>query len=314
MKRDWIRSVALSRFLPSICAWGVVAVGSADAAQQTLPPGFPLEIIDPHRTLMAGVSSQNYKQGYHLMTGGQFVRRLRQERADTSAQWKAESDEYTTSYFLTAWCAREGGDEIYLAGLKPTGGVIVERWTFSVPARRWVVRYPGPTPPIGNPAPAFTPQVTVLGNGTWKWTKALPYPPNPQRTVVLEDEGGAVTAMDVDPEGRQLVVYDHALKALSRIRLDQSPAQRQVLFEAAAFPHLSQVATLEFADFPGEGRKLHVTKQLGQTFASAEEVYSIATDADNDGNFESLHSYDVGAYQASPYHDWNSWTEFWRLD
>lgn len=302
------KMISLVPFLLCVCA-------TPPWTQDAPPANYPWEAYDADSIMMPGVYSNVYKQGYGLSMGGKTVRRLRSERADASSEWNTQEEEFTLSYYLTSWCGREGGDVIYLCGLKASGEAVIEKWTFSVPNGRWVVRYPGAPPPIGTPASAYEPHVAVKGGGQWKWnSKVLPYPPSPQKTIIMEGSIGPFTSMAVDPEGRQLVLYDYGEKAIERIALLSSPPFLEILYSVSTFPHVSQVAALDIRDFGAEGRKLLMWKQYKQTYVRANEVYTIASDPNNDGNFEAVAFYPLSQFEASPYSDWPTWKEFWRLE
>jgi len=295
-------------------------------AQEEPPSNFPWEAADLHAIVLPGVDSALYKQRYNLTVGGQSVLRTRAERGNTGMQFRTEEGEYPLAYFLTCWTGREGGDVIYLCGLKSTGESILQKWVFPVQNGRWVIRYPGPTPPIGTPSPAFVPTLAVKGGGPWRWSNGLfqqgsltqpsaPQPSiSPQIVPIYEGTEGPFTSMAVDPEGRQLFLYDFTQKSLRRLALTVTGATFETLYDDADYPLLSQIASLDVRDFGAEGRKLLARRQYQQTFVGSAEVFTILSDADNDGNFETLVSYGRPTFDASPYSQWSAWKEFWRLE
>ncbi len=307
--------------LPAVWLLWALPAWSQDAP----PSGFPWEAHDPHSIVLPGVDHPVYKQRYSLAVAGQVVQRTRVERASTSADWRSEEGEFSVSYFFTCWTGREGGDVIYLCGMKATGESIIERWTFPVPNGRWVVRYPGATPAIGTPAMAYSPVVAVKGGGVWRWSNGNfqqgsltpPIPPqpsaSPQISILYEGSDGPFSSMAVDPEGRQLLLYDFQEKAIQRLRLAPLGTSLETLYGAQAHPVLDQVGSLDVRDFAAEGRKLLIRRQYAQTFVGSAEVFTIASDPDNDGNFDGLVSYDRTAFEGSPYRNWPQWKEFWRL-
>src|SRR4249920_2010869 len=91
------------------------------STQDTPPASFPWDACDPDSTVLMGVHSAVFDQQYRLSFGGQTISRTRAERADSTSTWNEDDEEYTVSFFITAWCGREGGDDIYVCGVKPSG-------------------------------------------------------------------------------------------------------------------------------------------------------------------------------------------------
>lgn len=294
-----------------VTALVLLSLAGSGAAQDSRPSNYPWEAYNPDAYSLPGVMSEVFRQQYRVIAAGQTIAKTRFERANADAAWKTEDEEYTVSYFFTSWCGREGGDEIYLCGLMPSGQTIIERWRYTVPAGRWIVHCPTQSP-LGTPAADYQPSIVVKGGGEWRWSKAKTYPPDPQRRVLYEGNEGPFTAMDVDPEGRQLLLYDFTTKAIRRINLANSVTSIETLYTAQAYPHLSQLSSLELRDFGTEGRKLLTRKQYAGS--NLEEVFGVFSDPDNDGNFSSVAFLTRSAFVASPYGNWPSWQQFWSLE
>ena len=245
------------------------------------------------------------------------VKRLTHERDGEQSPWKSEHTEHSVSWFLTASCARDGGDDLFLAGMKENGQCIVERWRFFTPHGRYRVRYTGTAPPIGTPAGPYTPEVTVAGGGPWTWTTKIKPPgggPNPQREVLYEGSAGPFTAMAVDPEGRYLVAHDHEEHALLRLTLP-GPSTWTTLYTSSAYPDLAQVSSIEVRDFHDAGaRALLLRRMWGDDFPSHLERYGVIADSNNDGVFSNPTFYSSDAFLASPYGVWADWRLFYSVE
>lgn len=300
---------------PLLLALACVLVGPPVRSQEDERPStFPEDAIDLHGGHHTTLQSGTLLQYCFAFVGSRSIRCERAERADRTAPWEhREESEYSLPYYLTGFASREGGDELFLCGMTPDGSTIIERWRFPVPDGRWVVRYPGPAPPIGTPAGAFVPTVVVEGGGAWEWGSDDPVGElrPPTRTVVYEGSAGPFTAIAVDPEGRFLVMSNHSRHSLDRIVLGASPIEVETLFEEKDYPALGKIASIEVLDFGTEGRKI-LLRGNGYGANRLDQVWGIIGDPENDGILDSLEFLSSRAFAASPYSVWEDWRLFWR--
>jgi hypothetical protein len=306
----WIIAAPLGLLVFSLVSYGV------DSQGPTPTPGmqkFPDVIFDPLQIKVA-YSGDVLLQNYMFGLGGKQVSRSKCERSDPSDPWTRLQASEGTSYFITGLSTREGGEQVFVAGLKDDATCVIERWTYSTRRQGWIASVP--VPPgvgLGDPLPPTAVSVSVFGGGSWTSVPASMGPGQPaSRSVIYTTSDGPLFGLSVDPEGRYLVTYDMGLKKLLQLDLTQDPVVAITLGQPSTQPSLDQVGVVDLMDFAGEGRKCLVRREYSADFQSAREIYTLFSDTDNDGVFESWSSLTQIQWLASPYSDWSKWDQFWR--
>jgi hypothetical protein len=300
------------------CLWAVcfLAISATQAEAQTLELNYPDEISEQGAVHVAAKHSL-YLHTYAVDRGTSSLLESRAQRALVADEWTTHKQTLSVSFVITAFAWRNGGDEIFLAGLKRDGSTIIERWRFEVPDGAREVRYPGAPPAIGTPQPAYVPALGMHGNTTSLIPTNWRQPITPTRVVLWESSAGPITAMAADPEGRYLLIWNHSAKLLQRLPLVEDPVANPIsattLYSATSHPLLDKVGDIEVRDFGTEGRKFLLRRNTSQVGTITTERYTVIADTNNDGNFESISFFTPQEMDASPYGTWESWKLFWMI-
>jgi hypothetical protein len=290
--------------------WPLTFVLGAGLAVAQLPVELPDSFYDPAAARM-GVQSDVLKQTYLFATGSGSISVLRHERPDAQSDWVIHKDEFTVSYHVTAICCREGGDDLFVAGMQDDGTSVIERWSFLLPPGRQSLRFAGSPPPIGNPLPIYSASIVISGGGSYVPPGTYSRYPDPRRRLLFSGTTGPFTAMEVDPEGRFLLTYNLQEAAIQVMALDASPLALTTAYASGTHPQLDQIASIEAREFDGEGRKYLLRRKYGHSFPRSQEVYGIISDPENDGLLNSLQFFDAASFSASPYGQWSDWRLLW---
>lgn len=296
----------------------LLAVSSVSATPlpQGLPLAFPEEIAE-QGTVRTTVKSPLFMQTYWVDAGTSSLLRVRSERVAATDRWTTRRQELSVSFAITAFAWRNGGDEIFLAGLRRDGTTTVERWRFDEREGAREVRYQSAPPPVGVPQAAYTPAVSIRGNVEFRSDQPNSVPVDPTRLVLWDSTVGPITAMAADPEGRYLVIWNYSTQTLQRALLVEDPTATPIsftaIYSAATSPLLDKVGSIEIRDFGTEGRKLLLRRHTKQTWKAATERFHVIADANNDGVMDSIQSFSVSEIESSPYGTWETWKEFWKV-
>jgi hypothetical protein len=249
-------------------------------------------------------------QSFLLTIGSTKMSVLRRERETSTNPWIVFTDECSVDYHVTGFAAREGGDEVFLAGVTHDGVMRIERWRYILPDGHQAMRYPLNQPPaIGTPQAEYNPVVAPLGGTFIAFTQL----PQPRKRSVYSTDVIVYTALAADPEGRFLLAYDYTHKRIVRFPLASLPSSPEVLFSSTTHPELAQVSSISIRDFPGEGRKALTRRNFASEPSSA-EVYGVMHDANNDGNWESIQFFTDSQFASAPYGNWDAWKLFYDLE
>jgi hypothetical protein len=297
-----------------LAAVGMIASAHAVDGQDPTPGSqkFPDAIFDLYR-VEVGYEGSVYSQSYTYGVGAKGLTRQKCERATDADPWTCLEAEESTSYYITSLDGREGGDQLFIAGLNDDGSCVIERWDYPGRKHGWHVSVSVPPGAgIGTSLPPVAPALAVSGGGDWQPPSSSAQSlPSASRTVIYTTQLGPIHGMDVDPQGRYLLFYDMSLETLFRLDLTQEPPAPTAIAQASSHSQLDQVGALDLMDFPGEGRKCLIRRELTSNFRRSQEVYTLLGDANNDGIFEDVTVLDSDAWDASTYSDWTLWNQYW---
>jgi len=117
--------------------------------------------------------SENYRSSIGYNGGDDAIVRKVRERVSATDAWETSEQEYSLSFRITSVAHREGGDVVYLAGIRESDCMdVIEEWTFPTKTGGRLLQAAVSTtttpavPPVGTPAPPFTLQPSVRG-GTY---------------------------------------------------------------------------------------------------------------------------------------------------
>ena len=280
-----------------------------------LPGGLP-QRLRGLRSLKIAIDSPQVRQSFSYYLGGQDVQTIRFERSPASTDpddFIRRGSTLTTSYLVLDVAQRNGGDELFVAGVKANGESIIEKWVFGRINGEYVVDYPAPTA-LGSPAGPFVPALHIKGGGAYKLPKGpggLILEPVAQRSILYEGGLGPFLAIEADPEGRFLLMWSYSDHSVRQLLLTAPGASPASIYNASAVPALAQIYGIEAREFgpPGTRRYLLRSAFPGDQF----ETYTVLSDDENDGVFESADSYDSSAWEVSPLGNWGQWTLFYKV-
>jgi len=303
----------------------LLAALSTSSFGQSAPPQVPEFVFDRAEIGFGEllIDTPQFVQFSGVPGSIQKIYRRRKERSNSTATWFMEEREYSVPYWITAFCARNGGDDIFIAGVKANGDSILEHWRFNQPAYRYTVDYQGTASPIGIPLGVYAPVVRTVGGGQWKWTKKAfniggrssgSPGMNPTKTTLFEGPLGPITAIAADPEGRFLLLFDYGTSTINQFVLGQSTPTFPVLYDLSSDSKFVRIDHIEPLDFKTPGER---TYQLAGKYldASGNEVYGSGTlkDQNNDGVFEAFNFTVHSAFLGTPYAVWSDWISLTEL-
>lgn len=268
------------------------------------PANFPDETVSPRASILC-IDSPVLRRTVTFSPGGKTLSVVRHERASAQDAWTREGRTYGASYFITDVSQRRAGETLFVAGVKPNGATIIERWEFPPTVNRYSASYVDPAPLIGTPvSDPYRPTVSISG-GTWAYGRgALPAA---QKTVIYEGTAGVFSRVVADPEGRFLLLYDYDSESICQMVLGSGPPTFQVLYTSADHPQLDQLHDFEPRDSPTFGRTVVIWREYPHRNAAGDETFTLIFDADNDGTFESIESYSLSQYKLTAYWGASDW-------
>ncbi len=283
-------------------------VGEAATNDCVVPAG--LSFWDPLRKDPTAITP-TLRQSVGFTGGGTKVVLFRSERATSTASWEVNKWAYTTDMKLVDVVHRDGGNELYVAGIRETASgceSVVEQWKLGQQNGMRYMRYPGsgtrgtpsPTPfiagvSVGVTGPAYVPMAE----------RRFPQPPVTKTVLFSGNSIGTIARLEADPEGRFLLMQSHDTGNIYSI--DPSAVGVPVLeFSAATIPALADADSLNVLEHETLGRFYILENFVGHvhvTGASTKVV--ILKDTNNDGVFDGHEVIDNDgvAWKNSP---WNS--------
>jgi len=240
-----------------------------------------------------------FKQRYWFDAVGHSIVWTRWEREVSGVDplYKLTGD-YSLNGFITALDARQGGDELYVAASSPNGSVRVDRWYFPPRMGGWHHLGPSNVPPLGTPAGPYVGVTSIVG-GTFIAPSTQRHV-TPVRTTVYTDEStnSGIRALAVDPEGRFLVLLDHATSDVRQIVLGSGPPYTQsTILTAAEVPELASMDRMYIAEHTSFGRVLGLHERHAKI--GDHSMYALLFDVNNDGVFESHQTYTIAEWRTN---------------
>lgn len=310
--------------IPLLAVWLVLA--RPDPAAEPGPRqgcSFPLEL---ERTFTqglppsgGGVISDDFYRSIEFSPGQREVKITSSELNPNTGSSEVQTYVYTTSFDITDVSSVPGGRFVYVAGIKTdtTCEDIVEQWKVT---GGYEVYESAPTAPIGTPRGPYSGYVVIQGGAYIPQAQrtASPMPsgsgqpptapaaPLPQKTELLCGDYGHFEDIMADPENRYLLLRtlaDHSIYQMPLVK----PYAVSLAFGSAAYPQLDRVQTMSPFDLAGTGRFIWLSEILyGSYPPGAKEA--VVLDANNDGIFDSLTTYDFQAWDASPFSESLDWS------
>ncbi|MHC5012586.1 MAG: hypothetical protein ACYTG6_16840 [Planctomycetota bacterium] len=254
--------------------------------------------------------TENFRQWMSFSGGGSVVRIARHERADASSGWESQESSYSTDLQLTD-VGFSGSSQLYVAGVRRTSTGcedVIERWTLEVAPGSYQLVCTTPTQPRG--VPLSLPISSRLSEGIVGGGAYVPidqrrfHQPIVTKEVLYAGDVGVISAIEMDPDGRFLLVQSHASGDVFSLDVAAPGSPLVLEFSATQHPQLAKTQDLVAYDHMTKGRLYEAregNKHSGLVPSGVQ--YTFLRDADNDGAFETIEVLDPNAYMASPYFD-----------
>ncbi|MEM7311286.1 MAG: hypothetical protein AAF682_31760 [Planctomycetota bacterium] len=197
-----------------------------------------------------------------------FLTLVIQELVPATQEWEQSSFTYSTSYNITDVASREGGRELYVAGIElhPDGtwDDVIERWVFPEVTGSHVAALDPPTTAAGVPRGHYSASLSIAG-GTYVPHAERPRgQPTPTRTVLYSGtDYQHIDSLDVDPEGRSLLFHSYGLGHVYSLDLLGASPTVTLELSASENPHLTYCRSLGTYDHPVEGR-FHLLRETNK--------------------------------------------------
>ena len=319
------RKLTLGTYV-AVVALAVELTGASSIQPQRSPDGpnplpepFPTDLLAlgaPFDTL--GGRSPNLLQTIGGEAGAYGLDMTWHER-DTMGNWHKHVLDVTASFRLIATAAREGGNEVYLAGMRDDGKAVIKRFRFASRQGGYhISTAPGQISPVGSPMPVHNAVEGVFGNnGVFSTPSASSYA-QPTRDTILGNQAGLVQSLEVDPYGRFLMLLTYPDSNVFRVDLLAVPKTLELMFTAQDIPELADAKTIDAYRLVGGGHIYVLTNmgglRAGSLGGNGGIRYVVLQDSNNDGGFESVEAFTgPGAFHAAGY-DHESKELFWEVD
>lgn len=201
------------------------------------------------------------------------------------------------SFFPSAFASR-GGNDFFVSGPPLVSdpqadgfgaGTVLERWSITAPlGGPYTIRTPS-TVPIGTPAPLSSLSAQIPG-GTY--IPAEQRSPARLRKAMLGYFPFSAKSIEVDPEGRFVLLLSPAEAKLYRLDLVNYTGTPVVILDGAAQPNLDHAASIYACRFHDQLKRYVISCSNGQKI--------VLRDSENDGVFEAVEVLTDIAYAASP--------------
>lgn len=261
----------------------------SDTQQSTFPVGsiggpvdFPEDLLDYSMLYYrGGGSSPNLQQRVGYKPSGHGFKVAWQER-DPGGAWSEEfTIQVSFAYRLTCAAWREGGNDVYVAGLRDNGEAIVQRFQFPVRDGGYYLSSDQAPAGIGTPLAPYQAQQFLKGT-TFRPPDDRSYS-NPARSRIMGDEIGVIQAMEVDPYGRFLLLLTFNDSKL--YRLDLSSGELAFLYDDDDIPRMEDLNVRGYRFGTGHA---YVMGRRQATFSSDHPPRTVLVDDDNDGVVDSV--------------------------
>ena len=255
------------------------------AAPTSVP--FPDDLLDEPRYTYARLTgrSTGLSQLVTFDAGDDFLEREWYEQDPSTPDLVHEFTlEERLPFSLTDVAWREGGNELFVAGMRKDGSAVIELFKGTPRVGGYHLRtvHSGPTP-LGHPLSAHVYREELTG-GTFIPPQESPPAPCARRVLFAGSKLGLVRRMVADPNGRYLLLLTYPKDELYQLDLATSAPEPRLLYSPASLPELRGARTLDLMRHKAEGLLVVVTPAEGRFVKS--HVRIVLPDPDNDGVFD----------------------------
>ncbi|MFG0317565.1 MAG: hypothetical protein ACF8XB_09840 [Planctomycetota bacterium JB042] len=247
----------------------------------------------------------NFWQRISFSAGGDVVLVRREERTDPSSAWVWTEGRYSVSGRILDVASRHGGDSLYVALVDDLGKVLVEEWTFTVDDGQWIHTS------TGTAGATYAGVTGVKGGGPYVDPGRADHV-TPRRKVVYRggDQVSELRALEVDPEGRMLLMYDLSFR-LWELPLGTPGAAATLLHDASTGADLKLSRDVFVCDHASLGR-VYVFQDQRNDAPVHPFHYTLLVDTENDGTFDSLSAVDADWLRNDMIVHASQWTMIFR--
>lgn len=218
--------------------------------------------------------------------GRDFTVRWRERPTSTSYQfpWRDTKFKVSLTFRITDVTVRQGGNEIYVGGMRDDGKGVIKRFNFQPRPGGWEVRsVPATAQPIGTPMVNHSCEQAL--NGTWSEPPQAAYGVA-TRSQLLGDTVGVPRSIAVDPFGRYLLILTEATSEIYLLDLLADPHTLQLLVGPSTIGELAQVDEFLCLTVASGGHAFQVFDRDALGDETATDPVIAMIDGDNDGSFE----------------------------
>ena len=226
----------------------------------------------------------------------------------TTAGTHVASFSHSVPYLPRRFASR-GGNEIYIAGPplsaedgSPSTGTVLEMWVITAPEGAPYATRAKRNEPIGTPAPLSTLEAHVQ-RGTYIVAEQRREPRIQKRALGYFPFD--VNDIEVDPEGRYVLLVSRSEQKLYRLNLVGFTGVPEVILDGTAAPILLAANSVYVVRYQDQLKRYVVSRPSGAKL--------VLCDSDNDGIFESSEYVDADAWRSSIYGDYDNIVENYRM-
>lgn len=284
-----------------LATWFLALLASTSAGQgqsETVPVPAPVPFPEHLKAFdqVESVLSADLIQVVEFDQGGSSFTVNWRERPPGSSvfsNWRENSFEVSITFRITDVTVREGGNEIYVAGIWDDGRGVIKRFNFVPRAGGILVRgLPTTVEPRGTPMAKHSAE-QILNDGTWLEPTQASYGV-PTRAQVLGDVVGVPRSIAVDPAGRYLIILTEASSELYLLDLMAAPMVLELLGNATTLPELAQVTNVYIRTLESGGHAVLLHDIFVMIADRPNDPRIALIDSDNNGVFESISSVGEG--------------------
>ncbi len=304
--------------LGATCLVALIACARSEAHAAPAPDDdFPSDLlsVDFGHCEITGLD-ENARRGVNFAVGGRSFTRTAKERAETESPWFDTRTTFSVPFRITDLSGRDGGDVLYVAGIREADGAdLIEEWAFPPQRGARVLRAalsPTTTPavgPVGVPAPPLVLLPGIAGAGDFVIPPAREAaPPERRRMLYTGAELRHIRSLVADPEGRFLLLQAHGNSAIYQLDLlSPAPCTPKLVCSSATTPELKRTTSMSAWDIGAAGGRVYLLVSTEACVTPIDAEWVLLKDPDNDGNFDSIEGFSNAAWLASPYADRAAW-------
>lgn len=299
------------------CGQSILSLGSpSDAELPSSSPAtistncdFPEELRSVnHWNWSLVVKDEKLRATIWYAPGSDVITVSRRERADVTGEWDATEFEFTAGFPIADVAWREGGEELYVAGVKKVGpgtcASVIEKWILDLP-RGSVFWRVGSEFERGQPSSANLSDYADVGfvGGVYAppGKRSYSVPRVKKSTLITLGAGQTISSLEVDPEGRFIAYRVNESGNVYTVNGIDGGGATSLELDSAVAPALASTTGEFYAWQHGEYGRVYELETGRKFFGSKDGTLArvFLFDLDNDGHFEAHLEADYSTYYSS---------------